>query len=55
MKNFADYSEQLKMRSKKMTMDNLTVDNLQILAKNAGLPDFKDDEITKYYEEYVKG
>ena len=53
--NFADYSEQLKMRSEKMTMDNLTVDNLQILAKNAGLPDFKDDEITKYYEEYVKG
>lgn len=54
MINFADYSEQLKMRSEKLTMDNLTVDNLQILAKSAGLPDFKDEEITKYYEEYVK-
>lgn len=52
--NFRDYSEQLKMRSEKLTKDNLTVNNLQILAKSAGLPNFKNDEITKYYEKNVK-
>ncbi len=52
--NFADYSEQLKLRSEKLSVEYLTIDNLRILAKSAGLPDFKDDEITKYYEKYVK-
>lgn len=52
--NFADYSEQLKMRSEKLTLDNLTIDNLRVLAESAGLPVFKEEEITKYYEEYVK-
>lgn len=52
--NFTDYSEQLKKRSTKVRTDDLTVDNLRIYAKHAGLPDFEDGEITKYYEEYVK-
>ena len=52
--NFADYSEQLKMRSEKLTLDKLTIDNLRVLAESAGLPGFKEEEITKYYEEYVK-
>ncbi len=52
--NFTDYSEQLTMRSEKLDKDKLTVDYLRILAKDAGLPDFKDDEITKYYEKCVK-
>lgn len=52
--NFADYSEQLKIRSEKLIVDNLTVDYLRDLAKSAGLPDFKDEEVTKYYEDFVK-
>lgn len=52
--NFVDYSEQLKMRSEKLTLDKLTIDNLRVLAESAGLPGFKEEEITKYYEEYVK-
>jgi hypothetical protein len=52
--NFADYSEQLKMRSENITTDNLTVDKLRCLAISAGLPNFKDEEITEYYEEHVK-
>ncbi|MCM1008871.1 MAG: hypothetical protein NC485_13325 [Ruminococcus flavefaciens] len=52
--NFVDYSEQLKKRSMNITTDNLTVDKLRKLAKSAGLPNFKDEEITKYYEEHVK-
>lgn len=52
--NFTDYSEQLKKRSVNITTDNLTVDKLRRLAQSAGLPNFKDEEITKYYEEHVK-
>lgn len=42
------------MRSEKLTLDKLTIDNLRVLAESAGLPGFKEEEITKYYEEYVK-
>ncbi len=52
--NFMDYSEQLKMRSENIAIDDLTIDKLRSLAQSAGLPDFKDEEITKYYEEFVK-
>lgn len=52
--NLTDYTEQLRMRSRELTLGDLTVDKLKDLAKTAGLPDFSDDEITKHYEEKVK-
>ena len=52
--NFEDYSEQLKKRSEKLAADGLDMGYLRGLAKSAKLPDFADDEITKYYEEKVK-
>lgn len=52
--NFEDYSEQIKKRSEKLPTDGLDMDYLRGLAESARLPDFADDEITKYYEEKVK-
>lgn len=52
--NYYDYAEQLKIRSEKLNIEDLSIEKLFVLAREAGLSDFGEEEITGYYEKSVK-
>ena len=52
--NFEDFANQIRIRAQHLNDTELTLDNLLVLAKDAGLDDITEYEIKEYYETKVE-